>query len=55
MSYVKPVQIDSEIDILPRIIEVSRKFGKIDVAIYHRNTQTLVAKAMLTAQFIDQA
>lgn len=52
--FVKPVQIDSEIEILPRIIEVSRKFGKIDVAIYHANTQTLVAKAMLTAQFIDQ-
>lgn len=51
--FVKPVQIDSEVQIVPRIIEVSRKFGKIDVEIYH--AQTLVAKAMLTTQFIDQA
>jgi predicted transcriptional regulator len=52
--FVKPVQIDSEIKIRSKIIEVSRKFGKIDVAIYHAHSQTLVAKAMLTAQFIDQ-
>jgi predicted transcriptional regulator len=51
--FVKPVQIDSQIEIRPKIIEVSRKFGKIDVGIYHAHT--LVAKAMLTAQFIDQA
>ncbi|MCR8634656.1 DRTGG domain-containing protein [Paenibacillus radicis (ex Xue et al. 2023)] len=50
--FVKPVQIDSQIEIHPKIIEVSRKFGKIDVGIYHG--PTLVAKAMLTAQFIDQ-
>ncbi|PZE21462.1 DRTGG domain-containing protein [Paenibacillus xerothermodurans] len=51
--FVKPVQIDSRIEIRPAIIEISRKFGKIDVGIYHANV--LVAKAMLTAQFIDQA
>jgi predicted transcriptional regulator len=51
--FIKPVQIDSQIEIRPKIIEVSRKFGKIDVGIYHAHT--LVAKAMLTAQFIDQA
>jgi predicted transcriptional regulator len=51
--FIKPVQIESEIEIRPTIIEVSRKFGKIDVAIYHAGT--LVSKAMLTAQVIDQA
>ncbi|OXM84267.1 DRTGG domain-containing protein [Paenibacillus rigui] len=50
--FVKPVQIDSEIEIRPKFIEVSRKFGKIEVEIHH--AQTLVAKSMLTAQFIDQ-
>ncbi len=34
------------------MIEVSRKFGKIDVEIYHGSA--LVAKAMLTAQVIEQ-
>ncbi|MDQ1910031.1 DRTGG domain-containing protein [Paenibacillus sp. GD4] len=50
--FVKPVQIDSEIEIRPKMIEVSRKFGKIDVEIYHGSA--LVAKAMLTAQVIEQ-
>ncbi|MBP1993268.1 putative transcriptional regulator [Paenibacillus eucommiae] len=50
--FLKPVQIDSRIEIRPTIIEVSRKFGKIDVEIYHSGS--LVSKAMLTAQVIDQ-
>lgn len=50
--FLRPVQIESEVDIVPRIIEVSRKFGKVDVEIYH-STQ-LVAKAMLTVQVFDQ-
>jgi predicted transcriptional regulator len=49
--YLKPVQIESVVDIRPRIIEVSRKFAKLDVEIYH--DQQLVAKGMLTAQLID--
>jgi predicted transcriptional regulator len=50
--FLRPVQIDSEIVIRPRIIELSRKFGKIDVEIYHAGH--LVCKAMLTAQVIVQ-
>lgn len=48
--FLKPLQIDSKIEIRPTIIEVSRKFGKIDVEIYHAGA--LVSKAMLTAQVI---
>ncbi|OCT11683.1 hypothetical protein A8709_27805 [Paenibacillus pectinilyticus] len=48
--FLKPLQIDSKIEIRPTIIEVSRKFGKIDVEIYHAGG--LVSKAMLTAQVI---
>ena len=48
--FVKPLQIDAKIEIRPTIIEVSRKFGKIDVEIYHAGA--LVSKAMLTAQVI---
>lgn len=51
--FVRPLQIEDEIEIRPTIIEVSRKFGKIDVAIHHSGV--LVAKAILTAQFIDQS
>ncbi|WP_281885751.1 DRTGG domain-containing protein [Paenibacillus sp. YYML68] len=51
--FVKPVQIDSVIEVRPRIIEVSRKFGKLDVEMYHNGS--LVAKAMMTAQVIEPA
>lgn len=50
--FVRPLQMESEIEIRPRIIEVSRKFGKAEVEITHRGT--LISKAMLTAQLIDQ-
>ncbi|TBL75064.1 DRTGG domain-containing protein [Paenibacillus thalictri] len=49
---VKPLQIDSIVEIRPKIIEVSRKFSKMDVEIFH--AQSLVCKALLTAQVIDQ-
>lgn len=49
--FVKPLQIDSEIEIRPRIIEVSRRFAKLEVEIQHG--LVLAAKAMLTAQMID--
>jgi predicted transcriptional regulator len=51
--FVKPVQIDSILEIRPRIIEVSRKFSKMDVEIFHAHS--LVCKAMLTAQVIEQS
>jgi len=50
--FLRPVQIDSEIEICPRIIEISRKFAKMDVEIYFDGN--LVAKSMLTAQLFDQ-
>lgn len=49
--FVKPVQIDSLVEIRPKLIEVSRKFGKLDVEMFHGGA--LVAKAMLTAQVIE--
>ncbi|WNQ09950.1 DRTGG domain-containing protein [Paenibacillus aurantius] len=49
--FLRPVQMESEIEIRPRLIEVSRKFGKIDIEI-HSGGQT-VCKAMLTAHMFD--
>lgn len=50
--FVKPLQIESEVEIRPKIIELSRKFGKAEIEIRHQ--ESLIAKAMLTAQIIDQ-
>jgi predicted transcriptional regulator len=50
--FIRPVQIESEVEIRPRIIEVSRRYGKVDVEIVHNGHP--VAKAMINAQVIDQ-
>ncbi len=46
--FLKPVQIDQELWIKPTILEIGRKFGKVDVEVYYSNK--LIAKAMVTAQ-----
>ncbi|MEI7024768.1 DRTGG domain-containing protein [Paenibacillus sp. y28] len=50
--FLRPLQIDNEIEVRPRIIEVSRKFAKIDVEVYHNGNP--VSKAMFAAQVLDQ-
>nr|MBO2470399.1 hypothetical protein [Bacillota bacterium] len=50
--FLKPIQIDSAIDVHPRVLEVSRKFGKVDVEVYREGQ--LVAKAVLTAQLFER-
>jgi predicted transcriptional regulator len=49
--FLRPVQIDSQIEIHPGIIEVSRKFSKVEVGVYYQGN--LVAKAILSAQVMD--
>lgn len=48
---IKPVQIESEVTVYPRVIDISRKYGKVDIEVFYN--QQLVAKAMMTAQSID--
>lgn len=50
--FFNPVQIESTIEIYPKILETSRKYGKVDIEVYHENQ--LVAKSIVTAQLIDR-
>ena len=50
--FIKPVQMDSVIEISPKILEVGRKFGKVDVEVF--NQGRLVGKAMMMCQLIDR-
>jgi predicted transcriptional regulator len=50
--YLKPVQIDSTIEIYPKVLEVGRKFGKVDVEVF--NQGILVGKTMMMCQLIDR-
>jgi predicted transcriptional regulator len=51
--FLKPVQMDSIIDIQPKILELGRKFGKVDVEVF--NEGILVGKAMMMVQLLDRS
>ncbi|RLQ97951.1 CBS domain-containing protein [Falsibacillus albus] len=50
--FIKPVQMESMIEIVPRVLEVGRKFGKVDVEVF--NDGVLVGKALMMCQLIDR-
>ncbi|MEH7238106.1 CBS domain-containing protein [Bacillus sp. JJ1562] len=50
--FMKPVQIDSMMEIHPRVLEVGRRFGKVDVEVF--NGGVVVGKAMMMAQLIER-
>lgn len=50
--FIKPVQIESKLEIRPKVLEVGRKFGKVDVEVF--NEGVLVGKALMMAQLIDR-
>ncbi|RKD23770.1 hypothetical protein BEP19_04900 [Ammoniphilus oxalaticus] len=50
--FLKPLQIESEIEVRPKVMEISRKFGKVEVEIFHQGI--LVSKAMMTTQVVER-
>jgi predicted transcriptional regulator len=50
--FLKPVQIESIIEVRPKVMEMSRRFGKVEVELFHQGI--LVGKAMMTAQVIER-
>lgn len=52
LYFFKPIQIEQMIEVHPRLLEVSRKFGKVDIEVFHEGH--LIAKGMMTAQLMDK-
>ncbi|WP_110114105.1 CBS domain-containing protein [Bacillus sp. CGMCC 1.16541] len=50
--FIKPVQIESMIEIRPKVLELGRKFAKVDVEVY--NEGIVVGKALMMAQILDR-
>ncbi len=50
--FLKPVQIESMLEIYPKVLEVGRRFGKVDVEVF--NEGVLVGKAMMMCQLIER-
>lgn len=52
LYFIKPVQIESTVDLKGKLLEVGRRHGKIDVELYHEGE--IVGKALLMAQLLDR-
>ncbi|MGY4689228.1 DRTGG domain-containing protein [Salibacterium sp. K-3] len=52
LYFIKPVQIESTIDMKGKLLEVGRRHGKVDVELYHEGD--IVGKALLMAQMLDR-
>ncbi|MBO8163687.1 MAG: CBS domain-containing protein [Brevibacillus sp.] len=50
--FLKPVQMESQIQVKPRVLDISRRFGKVEVSVFH--DEQLVGQAMITAQIIER-
>ncbi|OMP67744.1 CBS domain-containing protein [Domibacillus epiphyticus] len=50
--FLKPVQMESTLEIYPKVMEIGRKFGKVDVEVY--NAGILAGKVMMMCQLIDR-
>lgn len=50
--FMKPVQMETMLEIHPKILEVGRKFGKIDIEAY--SDGLVVGKAMMMVQLIER-
>ena len=50
--FLKPVQIDSVLEIYPKVLDIGRKFGKVDIEVFYNGI--LVGKAMMMCQLLDR-
>lgn len=48
--FIKPVQLENEVEIYADIINIGRKFYKVDITAYHN--KEIVAKAMMSAKLL---
>ena len=52
LHYFKLIQIESELDIRPRVLEIGRRSAKLDIEVYLENA--IVAKAIVICQLMER-
>lgn len=50
--FIKPVQIESKLTVIPKLMEIGRMYAKIDVEVY--NERKIVGKGLIMAQLINR-
>ncbi|MFP1648336.1 DRTGG domain-containing protein [Enterococcus mundtii] len=53
LHYLRLIQIESELDIRPRVLEIGRRSAKLDVEVFIENT--IVAKAIVVCQVMERS
>ena len=53
LHYFRLIQIESELDIRPRILEIGRRSAKLDIEVYLENA--IVAKAIVICQLMEKS
>lgn len=53
LYYFRLIQLESELDIRPRVLEVGRRSSKIDIEVYIENS--IVAKAIIVCQLMERS
>lgn len=52
LHYLRLIQLESELDIRPRILEIGRRSAKLDIEVYLENV--IVAKAIVVCQVMEE-
>ncbi|MGX7243680.1 DRTGG domain-containing protein [Enterococcus quebecensis] len=52
LHYLRLIQLESELDIRPRVLEIGRRSAKLDIEVYLENA--LVAKAIVVCQVMER-
>lgn len=50
--YIRPLKLESKIEVHANIINMGRKFSKVDIAVYHNDD--IVSKAMMSAKLLKK-
>lgn len=53
LHYIRLIQLESELDIRPRVLEIGRRSAKLDIEVYLENA--LVAKAIVVCQVMERS
>ena len=53
LHYLRLIQIERELDIRPRALEIGRRSAKLDVEVFIENT--IVAKAIVVCQVMERS
>lgn len=53
LHYLRLIQLESELDIRPRVLEIGRRSAKLDIEVFIENT--IVAKAIVVCQVMERS